>query len=183
VRGCEDGLAITSSNLPESWISFDPLLIPSSGQMCRGCGICRTASIRQRALVSTTWLLIRFPLGVMTPSVQLDAWASSPIYLSMGILLLGWVLPGSLIPECPPLQEVANSLSGPDSASLLLPSRTRCPYDAHPSEGAGLRERRVIALAVIPVNRVPTLFLGTDLPAPSSPEASRNFLTATPPGR
>jgi len=30
---------------------------------------------------------IRFPLVVMTPSVQLDAWASSPIYLFMGGLL------------------------------------------------------------------------------------------------
>jgi hypothetical protein len=45
---------------------------------------------------STTWLPTRFPLGVMTPSVQLDAWASSPMCLPMGDLLLGWVLPGSL---------------------------------------------------------------------------------------
>jgi len=29
----------------------------------------------------TTWLPTRFPLGVMTPSEQLDAWASSPMYL------------------------------------------------------------------------------------------------------
>ena len=60
--------------------------------MCRRCGICRTASIRHRAFVSTTWDPIRFPPGVITPSVQLDVWASSPIYLSMAVLLLGWAL-------------------------------------------------------------------------------------------
>ena len=69
--------------------------VPSSRQMCRGFGICPTASIRHRAFVSTTWLPIRFPLGGMTLSVQLDACSSSPIYLSMGSLLLGWVLLGS----------------------------------------------------------------------------------------
>ena len=29
-------------------------------------------------------------------------------------------------------REIANSFSGPAAASLLLPSGTRCPYDAYP---------------------------------------------------
>jgi hypothetical protein len=55
-------------------------------------GIPRSTSIRARAFVSTTCEPSRFPLGPTTASVQLDACASSPIYLSMGVLLLGlWV--------------------------------------------------------------------------------------------
>jgi len=70
----------------------------------RRCGICRTASIRHRAFVSTTWDPTRFPFGVTTPSVQLDACASSPIYLSIGVLPLGWDFSGSRTSQiAPPL--------------------------------------------------------------------------------
>ncbi len=39
----------------------------------------------------------------------------------------------SHIPECPVPREIANSLSGPAVPSILLRSRTRCPYDAYSS--------------------------------------------------
>ena len=38
--------------------------------MCRGSAICRTASIRHRAFVSTTCEPTRFPLGLTTPSAR-----------------------------------------------------------------------------------------------------------------
>ncbi len=41
------------------------------------------------AFVSTTCDPSPFPLGSSTPSVQLEACASSPIYLSVGVLLSG----------------------------------------------------------------------------------------------
>ena len=56
---------------------------------CRFPGTVRTTSISARAFVSTTCELNRFPLAPTTPSVQVDAWASRPIYLSIGVLLSG----------------------------------------------------------------------------------------------
>jgi hypothetical protein len=43
--------------------------------------------IRALALVSMTWCCSLRPLVPITATVQLDAWASKPIYLSMGVLL------------------------------------------------------------------------------------------------
>jgi len=70
------------------------------------------------AFVSTTCDPCRFPPGPSTPSVQLHAWASSPIYVSIGVLLSG---NGSSVPGKP----------GPSSRR----SRTPCPYDAYPAQG------------------------------------------------
>ena len=47
-------------------------------------------SIRALALVSTTCECSRLPLGPIVATVQLDDWASSPIYLSSGVLLRCW---------------------------------------------------------------------------------------------
>jgi hypothetical protein len=47
------------------------------------------AETRSLALVSTTWEVSRRPLVPTTATVQLDVWASKPIYLSMGVLLSG----------------------------------------------------------------------------------------------
>jgi hypothetical protein len=46
----------------------------------------RSTSMSTFAFVSTTCDPSRFPLGPTTPSVQLDACASSPMYLSVGVL-------------------------------------------------------------------------------------------------
>jgi len=52
--------------------------------------------------------------------------------------IVGVGSPGlSHIPECLPLQEIANSFEGPASASLLLPSWTRCPCAADPCKHVG----------------------------------------------
>jgi hypothetical protein len=41
------------------------------------------------ALVSRTWHCSFLLLGPMIATVQLDAWASNPIYLSIGVLFSG----------------------------------------------------------------------------------------------
>ncbi len=44
--------------------------------------------ISAMALVSRTWDCNRLPLGPMTVTVQLDEWASRPIYLSIVVIAL-----------------------------------------------------------------------------------------------
>ena len=93
----------------------------------------RSTSMSACAFVSTTCYPSRFPLGPSTTSVQLDACASSPIYLSIGVLLSG---SGNSVPgetECVRFQRRTRaSLQADQNPDRVRRSRTPCPYDAYP---------------------------------------------------
>ena len=64
---------------------------------------------------------ILFPLADTTARPHLDAWASSPIYLSMVVLLVLWTLLGARKVQRVPSREERNLCSGPQRPIGLPP--------------------------------------------------------------
>jgi len=92
-----------------------------------------------RAFDRIAWDPVRFPADVTTPSLQLDSFAVSPIYLSLGVLLSAWALVHSLnFQIVPPLGNACLGQAprrAPVDHGRSAPTEPRVPDCEWPSEG------------------------------------------------